>query len=49
MKNFTFYILFFIFYFLSLFSQAQQIQWASKVIKFSSDLGGENKMGLKES
>ena len=45
MKNFTFYILFYFLFFIS-FSQAQQIQWASKVIKFSSDLGGKQN-GIK--
>jgi WD40-like Beta Propeller Repeat len=45
MKKSIFYILFSLFFFL--FSvQAQQIQWASKVIKFSSDLGGKQN-GIK--
>ena len=45
MKKSLFYILFSLFF--TLFSaKAQQIQWASKVIKFSSDLGGKQN-GIK--
>lgn len=45
MKKRLFYILFSLFF--VLFSvKAQQIQWASKVIKFSSDLGGKQN-GIK--
>lgn len=45
MKKSLFYILFSLFF--TLFSvKAQQIQWASKIIKFSSDLGGKQN-GIK--
>lgn len=45
MKKSIFFLLFCIFF--SLFTtQAQQIQWASKLIKFSSDLGGKQN-GIK--
>ncbi len=38
--------LFLVIAFLSVFSNAQQVQWASKAIKFSSDLGGKQN-GIK--
>ena len=45
MKKSFFYLLFSLFFSLSS-AQAQQIQWANKVIKFSSDLGGKQN-GIK--
>jgi hypothetical protein len=45
MKNHVFFIVFYFFCFSSSL-QAQQVQWANKVIKFSSDLGGKQN-GIK--
>ena len=45
MKNYNnFFILFFVFLWST--SQAQQVQWATKIIKYSSDLGGKQN-GIK--
>lgn len=45
MKKFLFFLLFSIFFF-PFSIEAQQVQWAKKVIKFSSDLGGKQN-GIK--